>query len=107
MSATTMKKGARQASAPLPPEVMTAEEAAAFLRLPVSLLLRKTREGLIPGAKIGRSWRFSRRLLLEWVENASIPEELVERGMIEAVKERMAEEDEWLSVAEVRKSLGL
>jgi excisionase family DNA binding protein len=86
---------------------MTLEEAAAFLRLPVSLLLRKAREGRVPGARIGRVWRFSHRLLLEWLENASIPEELVEEGMIQAVEERMAEEDEWLTVAEVRQRLGL
>jgi len=106
MSATASKAKAPEAAA-LPPEVMTAEEAAAFLRLPLSLLLRKAREGLIPGAKIGRSWRFSRRLLLEWIEEASITEEMVDAGLVQAVKDRMAEEDEWLSVAQVRERLGI
>jgi excisionase family DNA binding protein len=107
MNTSVKKAKAQPPAAPLLPEVMTVEEAAAFLRLPVNLLLRKVREGRVPGAKIGRSWRFSRRLLLEWLENASIPEELVEEGMVQAVNERMAEEDEWLSVAEVRQRLGL
>ena len=102
-----MKDEAQQPAAALQPEVMTAEEAAAFLRLPVSLLLRKVREGQLPGAKIGRVWRFSRRFLLEWLENASIPEELVEEGLAQLVQERVAAGGKKIPLAEVKRGLGL
>lgn len=49
-------------------EVLTAEEAAEFLHFnPVTIRL-KARSGEIPGRKIGKEWRFSRRRLLEWLE---------------------------------------
>jgi excisionase family DNA binding protein len=49
-------------------EVLTAEEAAEFLHFnPVTIRL-KARSGKIPGRKIGKEWRFSRRQLLEWLE---------------------------------------
>jgi excisionase family DNA binding protein len=52
-------------------EVLTAEEAAEFLGLnPVTVRL-KARSGEIPGRKIGKEWRFSRRQLLEWLEENS------------------------------------
>lgn len=107
MSATATTEGGSPTASAAFPEVMTAEEAAAFLRLPANLLVRKAREGQIPGARIGRRWRFSRRLLLEWIEGASIPEDLVEKSMVEAVRERMAVQDEWLTVDQVRQRLGL
>ena len=54
-------------------EVLTAEEAAKFLGFnPVTIRL-KARSGEIPGRKIGKEWRFSRRVLLEWLEEGSRP----------------------------------
>lgn len=54
-------------------EVLTAEEAAEFLGFnPVTVRL-KARSGEIPGRKIGKEWRFSRRVLLEWLEEGSYP----------------------------------
>ena len=54
-------------------EVLTAEEAAEFLGFnPVTIRL-KARSGEIPGRKIGKEWRFSRRVLLEWLEEGSRP----------------------------------
>lgn len=54
-------------------EILTAEEAAEFLHFnPVTVRL-KARAGEIPGRKIGKEWRFSRRVLLEWLEEGSRP----------------------------------
>lgn len=54
-------------------EVLTADEAAEFLGFnPVTVRL-KARSGEIPGRKIGKEWRFSRRVLLEWLEEGSRP----------------------------------
>ncbi len=54
-------------------DVLTAEDAAEFLHFnPVTIRL-KARSGEIPGRKIGKEWRFSRRVLLEWLEEGSRP----------------------------------
>jgi excisionase family DNA binding protein len=55
-------------------EVLTAEEAAEFLHFNPVTIRQKARLGEIPGRKIGKEWRFSRRVLLEWVEEGSRPE---------------------------------
>lgn len=58
-------------------EVLTADEAAEFLGFnPVTVRL-KARSGEIPGRKIGKEWRFSRRVLLEWLEEGSRPKAAV------------------------------
>jgi excisionase family DNA binding protein len=52
-------------------EVLNAEEAAEFLGFNPYTIREKARLGEIPGRKIGREWRFSRRRLLEWLEEDS------------------------------------
>ena len=49
-------------------DVLNAEEAAEFLGFNPYTIREKARLGEIPGRKLGREWRFSRRQLLEWVE---------------------------------------
>ena len=49
-------------------EVLNAEEAAEFLGFNAYTIRKKARLGEIPGRKVGREWRFSRRRLLEWLE---------------------------------------
>ncbi len=50
-----------------PPEMMTIEEVAQFLRIPVSSVYKLAQAGKLPGAKLGRHWRFYRQSLLEWI----------------------------------------
>ncbi|MBN3038789.1 MAG: helix-turn-helix domain-containing protein [Candidatus Omnitrophica bacterium] len=50
-------------------EVLTLEEASAFLKLSKSTLYNLARKGEVPVRKIGRSWRFSKASLLKWLEN--------------------------------------
>ena len=52
-------------------EVLTLEEAAAYLRLHPRTLRIKATEGLIPGAKIGRLWRFHKQQLEQWIQDAA------------------------------------
>jgi len=52
-------------------EVLTAEEAAEFLGFNPVTVRQKARLGEIPGRKIGKEWRFSRRRLLAWLEEDS------------------------------------
>jgi len=76
-------------------DVLTAKQAAEFLQLSAETVKAKARAGLMPAAKVGREWRFSRRQLLEWIEDGgTIAEELVDQGIIAVVEERMAREDE-------------
>jgi excisionase family DNA binding protein len=49
-------------------DVLNAEEAAQFLGFNPYTIREKARLGELPGRKIGREWRFSRRQLLEWLE---------------------------------------
>lgn len=48
---------------------MTAREVAALLRIHLRTIYKLAEQGVIPGNKIGRSWRFSRRDILELISN--------------------------------------
>ncbi len=48
-------------------EVLTLEEAAAFLKVSETLVYQLARSGSLPGRKVGREWRFLRSVLLEWL----------------------------------------
>lgn len=56
------------------PEVLTPEEAAAYLRIGKRTLYAQLNKGIIPGRKIGRVWRLSKRALEEWLEGDVEPE---------------------------------
>ena len=49
-----------------PNEVMNGDEAAIFLKMPKSTLLKLCSEGQLPGLKVGRQWRFQRNALEKW-----------------------------------------
>ena len=91
-------------------EILTAKEAAAYLKLSVETVKAKARAGQMPAAKIGREWRFSQRQLLAWIEDASWPpEELVDLGVLDAVLEGIATErvEDARPLDEVKAELGL
>jgi len=46
------------------PGVVTATEAAKYLRVSKATVLRLANRGLILGVRIGRQWRFSRKTIL-------------------------------------------
>jgi len=48
-------------------EVLTLEEAAALLRLPVEAVRASAVAGDLPGRAFGDEWRFSRAALLSWL----------------------------------------
>lgn len=54
-------------------ELMDVREAAAFLGINEEVLRRWAREGRIPAGKLGREWRFSRRLLVAHIELGGSP----------------------------------
>lgn len=48
-------------------EVLTADEAALFLKVSSKTLLKLARDGELQGQKVGRAWRFRRSALLAYV----------------------------------------
>lgn len=53
-------------------EVLTAEEAAQYLRIHAETLRRKVREGEIPAVKVGRAYRFRKEDLERWLSFGSV-----------------------------------
>ena len=49
------------------PDVMTVEETAAYLRVSKDTIYALARKGAIPARRVGTNWRFSRRVLGEWL----------------------------------------
>ncbi len=58
-------------------EIITPIEVASLLRIHVKTVYRLAEEGLIPGKKIGRSWRFRRSSVLELMSREEQTEEKV------------------------------
>jgi len=88
------------------PEVLTAKEAAEFLRTRAETLKRLARQGKVPGVKLGHEWRFWRDDLIDFLSGEY--EATVDQGLAAMVKERMADgEDEWIPLEQVKKDLDL
>ena len=49
------------------PEILTPQEAAEFLRVPLLTVQRQAKAGRLPGRRIGKEWRFSKTVLIEWM----------------------------------------
>ncbi len=52
-------------------EILTLEDAAAYLRLSKRSVYRLLKEGKIPAKKIMHKWRFEREQLKEWIRSSS------------------------------------
>ena len=52
-------------------EIMTPSEVAALLKIHLKTVYKLAEKGVIPGNRIGRSWRFSRTDVLELVSTKS------------------------------------
>lgn len=52
--------------------VFTLKEAADYLRLSEMTILRLANQGFLPGAKIGRQWRFSKDVIINLINNREI-----------------------------------
>ena len=76
---TSTKKPTRNgaATAPQPKatkpstEVLTATEAAEFLRIAESEILRLAKQDAIPGRLVGKEWRFLKEALRDWLRSPS------------------------------------
>lgn len=50
-------------------EILTPSEVAALLRIHVRTVYKLAAEGVIPGNRIGRSWRFNKRAIIGLLSN--------------------------------------
>jgi excisionase family DNA binding protein len=50
-------------------EVLDLNEAAALLKVSDRTLWGLAREGEVPSRRVGKQYRFSRAVLLEWIQN--------------------------------------
>jgi excisionase family DNA binding protein len=48
-------------------DVLNADEASTWLKIPKSTLYKLCSEGELPAAKVGRHWRFHRETLEQWL----------------------------------------
>ncbi|MEW6129345.1 MAG: helix-turn-helix domain-containing protein [Acidobacteriota bacterium] len=48
-------------------EVLTLEEVADYLRLPVEVVERQAAQGRVPGRKIEENWRFLKAAIDDWL----------------------------------------
>jgi excisionase family DNA binding protein len=55
------------------PEVLTLEEAASLLRVPVAAVQARAQRGELPGRRLGQEWRFARTALLAWLRDGEQP----------------------------------
>lgn len=53
-------------------EIMTVEEVARYLKLKPQTVYKWAQEEQIPGAKLGKEWRFRKSLLDEWIDMSII-----------------------------------
>ena len=53
-------------------EIMNPSEVAALLKIHLKTVYKLAERGVIPGNRIGRSWRFSRSDVLELVSSKSL-----------------------------------
>ena len=57
--------------------VLTVKDAAQFLKLSEMTILRLANQGLIPGAKIGRQWRFSKEAIRGMIHDPEVLKRLL------------------------------
>lgn len=65
---------------PEEPELLTAEEAAAYLRVSIETIWRWCKEGRLPAFQIGRGWRIRRDRLEQLIEALEAGDEALPDG---------------------------
>jgi excisionase family DNA binding protein len=93
---------------------MTVDQVADYLQVRPATVRKKARQGLLPGAKIGRDWRFRKADLDAWLSAGGTrrtePEEpdAIDLEMLREAKRRMEDpSDELIPYEQARAELGL
>ncbi len=79
-------------------EIMTIEEVAKYLKMRPQTIYKWAQEGKLPGAKLGKEWRFRKHLLDEWIDSSIVRSKggfdlLVQSSMLEFKRSRIGEDD--------------
>jgi len=53
---------------PIYTEILTAEEAGKYLKVSKPFVVKLAKDGKVPATKLGRSWRFTRASLDNWIK---------------------------------------
>lgn len=56
----------------LPERFLTPEDVAVLVGMHVETVRKMCRQGRMPGAKVGREWRFSPDVLERWIEGGGL-----------------------------------
>jgi excisionase family DNA binding protein len=83
-------------------DILTAEQAAEYLQLDPETVRRAARRGELPGARIGRRWRFRKQDLDNIFVEAAIDRELAEEA-----ERRLRDDSETIPLAEAKRRRGL
>jgi excisionase family DNA binding protein len=51
--------------------IMTVKDVAKYLRMSEAKVYRLVKEGLLPAVRIGKTWRFRKDLLEDWLKERS------------------------------------
>ena len=57
-------------------DVLDSAEAAAYLRVTVTTITNEAKRGRLPGRRVGKGWRFSRRVLEQWLASGPDAEDI-------------------------------
>jgi excisionase family DNA binding protein len=49
-------------------QVMTIIEVSDYLRIPTSTIYKLSREGALPGQKLGKQWRYHKDVIDDWLK---------------------------------------
>jgi len=60
-------------------EVLTLEELARYLRLPLETVERQARQGRIPGKQIENEWRFLKAAIEDWFRSKDSRQAMIEQ----------------------------
>ena len=58
----------------IPSRLLTAKEAAAYLRVHLRTIYEWVAKGMIPSVKLGRKRLFDRKALDRWIDSQAVPE---------------------------------
>jgi excisionase family DNA binding protein len=61
------------------PEILTPKEVAHYLKMSVLTVYKHAKEGVIPGFRVGNSWRFDKTRIDELLIGSQVKEDLAGR----------------------------
>jgi excisionase family DNA binding protein len=56
-------------------DILTLEEVASYLRLTPQTIYKWAQENRIPGAKLGKEWRFRKSIIDRWLDDQILRED--------------------------------